>query len=404
MKYFQIIFIFLLLSCSFPRQLNANTIDNDSIRISLLTCSPGNAIYSLFGHTAIRYEQPEQNIDAVFNYGLFSFNTPNFILRFALGETYYLLGVQSYESFKNEYEYYGREVRQQTLNLSNEEKRELIDLLKTNSLPENRTYHYNFFYDNCATRPRDKIEESIKGDIIYPNLNNDGKATSFRQLIHQYTKNNPWSRFGIDLCVGSDADKPITNRQMMFIPFYLEEAYSKAEIVNNTDKKMLAQPSVVIVDDSEPAEEEPVIARIGSFITPLRASLLLFIIIASLTLYGIKNKKGLWGIDLILFPIAGIVGCVLAFLALFSQHPAVSSNYLLLVFHPGQLLFIPFIIHDIRKGKRSWYMMFNAAVLTLFIVLFPLIPQRFDFAVVPLALCLLIRSLSNLILTYKMKK
>lgn len=404
MKYFHIVFIILLLKLSFTTHVSAQNTPNDSIRISLLTCSPGDAIYSLFGHTAIRYEQPSHNIDAVFNYGLFSFNTPNFILRFALGETYYLLGVQSYESFKNEYEYYGREVRQQALNLSEEEKALLIDLLKTNSLPENRTYHYNFFYDNCATRPRDKIEESINGEVVYPELSKNTNSATFRQLIHQYTKNNPWSRFGIDLCVGSDADKPITNRQMMFIPFYLEEAYSKAEIKKGDKSTLLAQPSIIIVEKSTPAEELPLIAKIGDIITPLRLSLLLFIIVASLTIYGIKNKRSLWGIDLVLFPLAGIVGCVLAFLALLSQHPAVSSNYLLLVFHPGQLLFIPFVIHDIRKGKRSWYMVFNAAILTLFIVLFPLIPQRFDFAVVPLALCLLIRSLSNLILTYKMKK
>ena len=101
--------------------------------------------------------------------------------------------------------------------------------------------------------------------------------------------------------------------------------------------------------------------------------------------------------------VAGIVGCVLAFLALLSQHPAVSSNFLLLVFHPGQLLFLPYIIYCVRKGKKCWYLTLNLAVLTLFIVLFPVIPQRFDFAVVPLALVLLIRSASNLIVTSKKK-
>ena len=97
------------------------------------------------------------------------------------------------------------------------------------------------------------------------------------------------------------------------------------------------------------------------------------------------------------------MGCVLAFLALFSEHPAVSSNFLLLVFHPGQLLLLPYIIYCVRKGKKCWYLTLNLVVLTLFMVLFPLIPQRFDLAVVPLALCLLIRSASNLILTSKKK-
>ena len=142
-------------------QASAN--NNDSTRLSLLTCAPGEEIYSLFGHTAIRYENPSQGIDIVFNYGLFSFNTPNFIFRFSLGETDYQLGATDYERFAAEYAFFGRSVWQQTLNLTDEEKTELIRLLQENYRPENRVYRYNFFYDNCATRPRDKIEESIAG-------------------------------------------------------------------------------------------------------------------------------------------------------------------------------------------------------------------------------------------------
>ena len=138
--------------------------------------------------------------------------------------------------------------------------------------------------------------------------------------------------------------------------------------------------------------------------TPVRKSLFAFCIhTAAATIYGIRQRTGLWGVDLILFGTAGIAGCILAFLALFSEHPAVSSNFLLFVFHPGQLLFLPYIIYCVRKGKKCWYLTLNLIILTLFIVLFPVIPQRFDFAVVPLALCLLIRSVSNLIVTSKKK-
>ena len=100
-------------------QTTANS--NDSIRLSLLTCAPGEVIYTLFGHTAIRYENPSQGIDVVFNYGLFSFDIPNFALRFSLGETDYRLGVIDYPHFAGEYAYFGRSVWQQTLNLTDEE-------------------------------------------------------------------------------------------------------------------------------------------------------------------------------------------------------------------------------------------------------------------------------------------
>ena len=369
---------------------------NDSIRLSLLTCAPGEEIYSLFGHTAIRYEDPANGIDAVFNYGLFSFNTPNFILRFSLGETDYQLGATDYARFAAEYAFDGRSVWQQTLNLSKEEKAELIRLLQENYLPENRVYRYNFFYDNCATRPRDKIEESIDGKVIYPAEPQDG-SLSFRDIVHQYCKGHPWARFGIDLCIGSEADRPITQRQMMFAPFYLMDAFAGAQIVHDSVQRPLVSGKELIVD-ALPEEEEG-----GWMPTPFQCSLLLFILTAAATIYSIRKRTGLWGVDLILFGAAGIVGCVLAFLALSSDPPAVSSNFLLLLFHPGQLLLHPYIIYCVRKGKKCWYLTLNLVVLTLFMVLFPLIPQRFDLAVVPLALCLLIRSASNLILTSKKK-
>ena len=341
--------------------------DNDSIRLSLLTCAPGEEIYSLFGHTAIRYEDPVNGIDAVFNYGLFSFNTPNFILRFSLGETDYQLGATDYAHFAAEYAFDGRSVWQQTLNLSKEEKAELIRLLQENYLPENRVYRYNFFYDNCATRPRDKIEESIDGKVIYPAEPQDG-SLSFRDIVHQYCKGHPWARFGIDLCIGSEADRPITQRQMMFAPFYLMDAFAGAQIVHDSVQRPLISGKELIVD-ALPEEEES-----GWMPTPFQCSLLLFILTAAATIYSIRKRTGLWGVDLILFGAAGIVGCVLAFLALFSEHPAVSSNFLLLVFHPGQLLLLPYIIYCVRKGKKCWYLTLNLVVLTLFMVLFPLIP------------------------------
>ena len=368
----------------------------DSIRISLLTCASGGEIYSLFGHTAIRYENFTRGIDAVFNYGMFNFNAPNFIFRFALGETDYQLGVTNYEHFASEYNYLGRDVWQQTLNLTQAEKEHLFNLLQENYRPENRVYRYNFFYDNCATRPRDKIEESIIGKVIYPSEPQDG-SRSFRDIVHQYCKGHPWARFGIDLCIGSEADRPITQRQMMFAPFYLMDAFAGAQIANDSIQRPLVSDKALIVDAVSDEEEG------GWMPTPLQCSLLLFILTAAATIYSLRKRTGLWGVDLVLFGTAGIVGCVLAFLALFSEHPAVSSNFLLLVFHPGQLLFLPYIIYCVRKGKKCWYLTLNLIVLTLFIALFPLIPQRFDFAVVPLALCLLIRSASNLILTSKKK-
>ena len=372
----------------------------DSIRISLLTCAAGGEIYSLFGHTAIRYENPARGIDAVFNYGLFDFDAPNFILRFALGETDYQLGASNYERFAAEYHYLGRDVWQQTLNLTSEEKERLVALLEENYRPENRIYRYNFFYDNCATRPRDRIERAIDGTLLYADdMTDEHTGVTFRDLLHKYSEGHLWTRFGMDLCMGSEADKSISRRQMMFIPFYVQEYFSRAQIADKQGRTrpLVARETKIVVTGKTPAD------FLTGGITPMQAALLLLAFTATVSYFGIRRGKTLWGIDLLLFLVAGTAGCIPAFLAGFSQHPAVSPNYLLFVLHPLHLFCLPFMLFRVRKGKMSRYMLANFIVLTLFILLWAVIPQRIPPAVLPLALCLLIRSASNLILTYKRK-
>lgn len=214
----------------------------DSIRISLLTCAPGEEIYSLFGHTAIRYEEPARGIDRVYNYGLFSFNTPNFILRFALGKTDYQLGVEDYRRFAAEYEYFGRSVWQQTLNLTAEEQRQLITLLE--KITARKTGYTAITFSTITALPvhgtRWKRVCKSGSQLLFSNAHTEnGETKSYRDIVHQYTKGHPWAQFGIDFCIGSQADHPINDRQMMFAPFYLMDAFAGARIANTSDNKAL---------------------------------------------------------------------------------------------------------------------------------------------------------------------
>ena len=373
------------------------TAADDSIRLSLLTCGPGQEIYSLFGHTAIRYEDRRRDIDVVFNYGLFSFQSSHFILRFTLGKTDYQLGVMDYRHFLLEYQLDNRDVWEQTLNLTAEEKQKLIARLEENYRPENRVYRYNFFYDNCATRPRDQVEHAVNNGLRYADdMTTTETGRSFRDIVHQHCEGHPWAQFGIDLCIGSEADRPISRRQMMFAPFYLKDFFATATLADSTGTRSLVslteQPVVIPDEDKRPA---PVCLH------PLTAATLLFIIVGAATCYGIRRQKSLWGIDLMLFAAAGLSGFLLTFLALFSQHPAVSPNYVLFVFHPLHLFCLPWMLRKIRKRQTSRYMQANFVVLTLFILLLAVIPQKINPAVLPLALCLLVRSTSNLILSHK---
>ncbi len=364
----------------------------DSIKISLLTCEPGTEIYALFGHTALRYENPTHGQDLVFNYGMFSFNSPNFLYRFVKGETDYELGVAPYAYFEGQYAMRGSSVYQQTLNLTSEEKLKLLRLLEENYLPQNRTYRYNYFYDNCTTRARDRFEECIDGKIIYP----EGKeGVSFRDIVHQYTKGHEWDELGIDLCLGSEADVPIDARKQMFAPFYMLEAARGAMIVKGDSVRPLVLEEKKVVD-VDPEKGEP-----GFPLSPLTC---VFILIGLTCLVGwwqLKRGKVVWMWDVLLFGAQGLAGCVIAFLVFFSIHPTVGSNWLIILFNPIPLIYLPIMVYRAIKGKKDLYHLINVVYLTLFIMIMPFIHQKFNVTVLPLALCLLICSACHVLLYYR---
>lgn len=365
----------------------------DSIRFSLLTCAPGTEIYSLFGHTAIRYENYTRRIDVVFNYGMFSFNTPNFIFRFVAGETDYQLGITPYSYFEAEYAMRGSSVYQQVLNLTQSEKERLLTILENNYLPENRIYRYNYFYDNCTTRARDKIEECIEGKVVYPD-SLSGK--SYRSIVHEFTAGSPWNEFGIDLCLGAEADKEINKRQQMFSPFYMKYYASNAYIVDagGTRRPLILDETKIV--DVEPEEVQP------SFIlSPLMCGALFLALCVVMAWGQWKTQRIWWGWDIVLYGLQGLAGCIIAFLFFFSVHPTVGSNWLLILFNPIPLLYLPFMVYKAVKRKKDYYHVGNIVYLTLFITILPFCGQEFNLTVLPLALGLLVTSASHVLVWNK---
>lgn len=363
----------------------------DSIQVSLLTCAPGTEIYALFGHTALRYQDRAHGEDLVFNYGMFSFDTPHFVYRFVKGETDYELGVTFYRYFEGSYAMRGSSVYQQVLNLTAAEKQKLRKLLEENYLPENRIYRYNYFYDNCTTRARDIIEECIDGKIVYP----DGKENcSFRDIVHQYTKGHEWDELGIDMCLGSEADVPIDARKQMFAPFYMLEAARKAVIMTGDGVRPLVLQEQKVVD------VEPDDGR-GFPLSPMACVCMLMGIVCWVGWLQFRLKKVIWLWDLFLFGMQGMAGCVIAFLFFFSTHPTVGSNWLILFLNPIPLIYLPVMVYRAMKNQKDLYHTINVVYLTLFIMIMPFIQQKFNATVLPLALCLLVCSASHILLYHR---
>ena len=366
----------------------------DSVRISLLTCEPGSEIYALFGHSAIRYENPAKQEDWVFNYGMFSFKEPNFVMRFVKGETDYQLGVVPFRYFEAEYGMRGSSVYQQELNLTNAEKEKLAGLLFENYLPANRVYRYNYFYDNCTTRARDKIEESIQGKVVYPVSD---RVVSYRDILHEFTAGSEWSEFGIDLCLGSEADEPIDERKQMFAPFYMLAA-ARGAVIHRTDTMMpFVRKETKIVDAV--LEDEPAFP-----LSPMACALLLLAVTVIIVGRGLYKGRQCLAWNVVMFLLQGLGGCIIAFLFFFSLHPTVGSNWLLILFNPLPLIYLPWLIGRGIKQQKDPYHVYNAVVLTSFILLMPFLPQEFNLTVLPLALNLLLLSMGHLCLYYRKRR
>ena len=380
----------LLLLIGVMAMLSVRAASMDSVRISLLTCAPGSEIYALFGHSAIRYEDPAREEDWVFNYGMFSFKDPNFVMRFVKGETDYQLGVIPFRYFEAEYALRGSSVYQQELNLTEAEKLKLIGLLRENYLPANRVYRYNYFYDNCTTRARDKIEESIEGKVIYPE--ND-KVLSYRDILHEFTAGSEWSEFGIDLCLGSEADEPINERKQMFAPFYMLAAARGAQIQRGDEVVSFVREETKIVDAE--LEDESAFP-----LSPMTCALLLLACTVVIVIRGFKKRRQCLAWNALMFLLQGLGGCIIAFLFFFSSHPTVGSNWLLILFNPLPLLYLPVMVYRGIKQQKDPYHWYNAVALTLFIILMPVLPQEFNPTVLPLTLNLLLLSIGHLSIYY----
>jgi len=349
----------------------------DSVEISLLTCQPHDEIYSLYGHTAIRFHDLRKGgIDVAFNYGVFNFKKPFFGLRFVFGLTDYELGTYPYRFFQEEYRHFGSMVTEQVLNLTNEEKEALQQALADNLQPENRIYRYNYFYNNCTTKARDIIEQSIHGKLQYEPK--EDYTPSYREMVHEMTKNNPWSRFGNDLLLGIKADSKTDMREQEFLPYNLMYDFDHAQIYLNGEYRPLVKERRIAV----PAGVQ--IMKQGFPLSPLQ-TMIIFLGIG-LVIFLIEWKKQIafviW--DVLLMMITGIIGIGL-FLMLFSQHPTVSLNLQFILLNPLPWFFLWAII----KGKKTRYWHFTFALCILFLIgsLF----QHYAEGIWSLALCLLLQ-------------
>lgn len=373
--------IFFLLTCLLSLTISFAQSDSCRLRVSLLTCGPGEDLYSIWGHTAVRITDSAAHTDIIYNYGTFDFEDPDFYIKFVKGKLLYFVSVEQYDDFMYEYRVENRSVVEQVLNLNCEEKEHLSDALTTNAKKENRYYFYEFLFDNCATRVRDILKTNVDGPVDVRNILPHPVPT-FREMLHVGLDSGglSWSELGIDLALGSLIDRKPTNDEAMFLPDYLMKGFDSSY----TGSKPVVWSKRLILPARPAAVEAEIFSPINTMVC----------ILALIFLLTVLNKK--WSrrwldiFDVALFFLVGGIGCFLLFMWVGTEHDLTADNYNLLWAVPAHLVIAFFMLRN--KNWVRKYFLASAILYTLILLFWALIPQGMNPAFLPVVMLLGLRS------------
>lgn len=371
----------LLLLLSFFLLLHhARSQDSCGLRISLLTCSPGEELYSTFGHTALRVQNLQTGTDHVYNYGSFEFG-PDFYTKFIQGKLLYFLSVEDFRDFMYQYKMEGRSVQEQLILFDCNEQQKLLTALQKNAEEQNRYYRYDFLFDNCTTRAGDMVAAQSDTPVVFKNILPE-QTPSFRNLLHTYLDKGeqPWSKLGIDILLGSRLDREVTNREAMFLPDYLLKGFDSAHI----NGRPLVNPPVTILESTLTIEKN------AWFTTTLIFSLVLLLVVALSFINKSWAVRSLMVFDFILFLELGLAGLLLLFMWFGTDHVVCRDNFNLLWALPTHLV-AAFFVHSKKSGVKKYFSIVMWLSIVLALTWFVL-PQQMNNALLPIVFLVIFRS------------
>ena len=336
----------------------------------------------MFGHSAIRIQDSVMRMDRIYNYGTFDFEEPNFLLKFSRGQLKYFLLSYSFPQFLRQYQYERRSVVEQTLALDLADRQAIYDFLRENELPQNRYYRYDFFYDNCATRERDVLEQVLGERLRY--VTGEKRFGNFRDMLAPYLEDLDWVEFGIYLVLGTPADADVDVRASMFLPDYLYDAYKTAEVRAGDDWQPLVSGEKVLY-------KAPPWETAAGGLAPTIACWLFFLVVAVLTFVPIFRARVFRLFDTLFYFIAGVLGLLILLLWVATEHGATATNLNVLWLLPTHLVFAFTLF--IRRWEHFTvrYSQFVLIMSGLFLLVHWFLPQNFHPATYPLFLALTIR-------------
>ncbi len=373
--YMKNLFLFILLLNCFTFTNTGFSQPECGIKVSLITCAPGNELYSTFGHTALRITDSAAGVDNIFNWGTFDFGDPDFYTKFVRGNLDYFLSVEKPDQFLQSYYYEERPIIEQELNLNCKEKIQLYNAVKNNLQGSNKYYRYDFLKDNCTSRVRDLLL-TYTPFTVHPNIVNN--HTTYRNLIHEYLNagGKAWEKFGIDLLLGSGMDQKANDLTAMFLPDYLLKGADSS--VNFVSKKETILPVTAHYQK-----------------TPLWLPFLILsaLAVVLMAMGFVKNPVVVTIsklLDSLLFYLVGLLGLFLLFMWFGTSHTLCANNYNLLWALPTHFFAAIFVWRPNRFVQKYFLLASFLHVATIIAWLW--IPQELNIALLPVVALLAIKT------------
>ena len=377
-KYIAFLFFIFSIQGLFSQSLQLSVYSE----VSIVTVGPGNELFEAFGHSAIRIKDPLLRMDAIYNYGVFDF-TPDFYINFAKGRLLYKLVKRPYNYFLLSNKADERWMKSQVLNLTQQEKQAFFLYLEKNALPQNASYYYDPYFNNCATKLRD-ITHDILRDNVQFSYEYVTHKQSLRQLMNKELPWNTWGSFGINLALGTKLDKVASPSEYLYLPDYIYSAFKSAKKLDNGSYKPLIIKEEILLSFDE--KEQKI-----SWINPFFIFSLLFLLAVYITYKDYKNNKRSKWLDFTIFFITGISGVLIVFLWFFTDHTTTPNNFNILWASPLNLV-MAFLL--LRKNQSKWirlYLKFGITLLLISLLLWIAKVQLFSLAILPLIAMLIIR-------------
>jgi hypothetical protein len=328
-----------------PTQVPTDFAPQD-IDVELYTVGLGPELYMRYGHTLLGFHIKPTGQRLIYNWGMFDFGDPFFPINFYLGKRTYWVGQSSLDGVIKLYkEYEDRNVWRDVVNLNDQQKTKLIQLVNEKLTKENMFFGYEHFERNCATIPRDLIDEAI-GNQLSSRLKTEPATHDFRWYVRTHMGIVPYLGWILDIAMNQKLDVPQSKWEESFYPLKLREYLSSLPAnlddgAQSNGAGLLQFDKQLVVASSDWFAPDPDF-YIGMFLFMLATSLLILFF----------PKTWLIGGTAIIFGgVFGLIGFSMIISWLFSTHFDMHHNLNMLLFFPMDLLliFIP------RLKNRAWF-------------------------------------------------